>query len=273
MKNLTTLFVITLFFLAGCKDPSTNSPVVEPEYSISGTVTEDIDVIDVLSDATITIGTSEYSTDIKGDFTIQNIKAGEVQLIFNHPDFSSKIITMLLDRDTTLTIGLSRNMPEYFPNNPGCKWHYAIFDSVHSEITEANLEIVDRYLSDDTLLVTRYLVMETNSIEYYSGFTTHGDIEFNSFFDLALKKPFTVGEKYVAGNYHSEVVGSEALLTTAGSFTAFKTVTRVPAEDDFIYRTSWVVPGIGIVKINMFTYGIFGVSQNETWELESFEIK
>ena len=274
MKKVELLFLfISIIVLFGCEDTSTEPPVILQNYSLFGRVTEDVDSLDILSNVIVSTGMVTTETDADGLFKLENLQEGEHSLVLTKSDFKSKTLTLELKSDTTLIIGLQRERPEYFPDNPGCKWSYSVYDSLHNESSIIGLEIIERYISNDTLPVTSFSITEKLSEPYIMPVFNFGDEVFNLIFDSAFKVPYIVGDKYGAEYYSSEVVSTEEVVTPAGTFFAYKIVTRLPAEDDFIQNISWAVPEVGIVKVNKYKTGIFGVSENKTWKLVSFEIK
>ncbi|GJQ61151.1 MAG: hypothetical protein SCALA702_02040 [Melioribacteraceae bacterium] len=276
MKYLS-LFFISIIILTSCDDNPSTPPVVEEMYQIQGVIIEEGDPVDKLEGIKISIGEIVTESDYDGSFKFTEEFSTTTEIKFSHPDFIEVIKTVPLNDDVSLTIEMKRKTPEYFPNNPGYKWIYSVYDSLTNLSTEVELKIESRYLDTLNRKVSEIGYYLDGTL-YFSPKVVSSETNLNiPGMQVLADIPIVVGASIKVDNVISKVIGETNILTEIGEVNTFEVEYLVEGDDEFERIVTWISPHIGIVRQHKYFVsggtGEFEVRKNEIWKIKAYEIQ
>lgn len=171
---------------------------------------------------------------------------------------------------------------DYFPNEVGSVWVYAVYDSLMEQSYDMTVSIADSGTVNEiaaTLWVfsgngeidTQYVVVSGDTVTFFPG--DHSTFLKMYVFPLSLGNSWNCGESCI-WNYAVDRI--EPIEVPAGAF-----ANAYHIDGDFFnpnvrgINSEWMVPGVGAVRIYRYSFCTVCspmVDTNEIWELKSYRL-
>jgi hypothetical protein len=169
-----------------------------------------------------------------------------------------------------------------FPNEIGNGWSYLVTDTINGESRTLGVYISDSVTIYGGSKGLTWLYIDSEWV-YYTDFIFTFDDSIWFFRETVgypyrmLDFPLEIGKNWsynVQGGIDvCSVLTVEKVNVTAGEFDAFRVETGVNflALDPIYFSKLWIVPGVGIVKMEIAT-GFRIIESYEIWELISYNV-
>ncbi len=168
---------------------------------------------------------------------------------------------------------------EYFPNQVGNWWIYNRFDSLKMERTSLRVDIVSDSTTKDGKSYRMWVFSKSNLYDTLYVRTTNDSVLFfrylEGFPQEIMLIPLAVGKKWSHPFMIRDstfVLSKDSLILNYHEYTdAFRVQRRMFAFNDYLTDTRWVIPHLGISKLQNWHY-LFGWISKENWQLEDFSV-
>ena len=162
---------------------------------------------------------------------------------------------------------------ENFPNTPGSYWKYAYFDSLSSTADTVLVSVSENFSAGDTTLWEYHFKTGIDSQFVVNIQDTVKIFEYRNYEypRYVIIFPLQVGTSWKNRFYADSVVTVENIPVLGKTLQAYIIRENWGNLNDYGTITSWIVPGIGMVK-KVHTGYSFGAANN-TWTLLGFTIQ
>jgi hypothetical protein len=165
----------------------------------------------------------------------------------------------------------------FFPNEIGCQWTYAVFDSTRSASQTVLVKVIRTsklsngqhvsvwsYQYPDRI-ETRYVSVQRDTVRFFNQLDVRTTYE-----NVLYILPLTQGKSWGVSSDSSWVTTQSLINLPAGSYQAWNVKRERFSYNFRISENSWVASQVGIVKLHRFSYDD-GKVENTTWELTNYK--